>query len=479
MSRRGALAYLILALLLGGAYLLSTRNQEQNAEQAAHARRVFDIEKGSVSGLALRRAGHPEIRIERAAGGAPEAGGNLAGAAAWRIVAPMQVAADPEAVGVVIDAALAAEKLRTLEGGDLDPSEYGLEKPSLRLSLLARDASHAMEFGGENITGDARYARVPGAPGIFLVAAATYNQADLGLDGLRDRRLMPLDRSAIERISVQWNDARVILHRENGEWRFAKRARPVSDTAVDGLIATVSETNVDRFVTDEAVEPDDYRLGKPDAIVTFEGAGKSWEARFKGPPGDAEEPAVLAARSTAPGIVALPATYLDRLPRSAAALEDQTLLRADAATVYAITLQAGEKKVRFEKEGNAWKQMDAPPADRERKTPPDAPVLLALLGELRHDGAPPRGNEINFDAELSLLLEGESGEPVLDLRVGPANEEHGEHTGRLTDAAGERDILLTPFTLENLQDTIRELAPGLLAPPAIDSVPEPAEAGAP
>ncbi len=463
MSRRGALAYLTLALLLGGAYLLSTRHQEQKAEQASLAMRLFVIEKGSVTGLELRRAGHPEIRIERATGGAPEAGADLAGAAAWRIVAPMQVAADPEAVGAVIEATLVAEKRRTLEDDDLDLAEYGLDKPSLRVSLLAGGASHIIEFGGENITGDARYARVPGAPGVFLVAAATYNQTDLGLDGLRDRRLMPLDRLAIERISVQWNDARVNLQRENGGWRFAKRARPVSDTAVDGLIATVSETNVDRFVTDEVVNPDDYRLGKPDAIVTFEGAGKSWEARFKGAPGDAptdtDEPAVLAARSTAPGIVALPATYLDRLPRSAAALEDQTLLRTDAAAVRAITLQSGEKKVRFEKKGDAWKR-----ADGVSEGDPDVPALLTLLGELRHEGAPPRGSATNFDAELSLLLEGERGDPVLDLRVGPALEGHVERTARLTDAAGERDILLTPFTLENLQDTIRELAPGFLAP---------------
>lgn len=449
MSRRGALVYLLVALLLAGAYFLATRQEERKAARESIARRVFDIQKAAVTGLDLRRGEEPEVRIERggAAEGAPE------GRPAWRIVAPRQLPADSQAVDGVLEAALTAEKRRTLEGTALDPAEYGLDHPSLSLTLRTGGASQAIELGAESITGDARYARLAGGKDIFLIPAATYNQMDLGLEGLRDRRLMPVARDAIERIGVAWDDARVALRKENGRWRFAKRERPVSETAVDGLIATLSETNVDRFVTDAEVAPEEYGLDKPDAMVTFEGGDRTWVARFKRTADDAAEPGVLASRSTAPGIVALPATFLDRLPRSADDLEDQILLRADTDGVAAITLTSGGKAARFEKEGDAWKQSDAP-------------ALLTLLADLRHDGAPPRGTAMAGDPELSILLARADGEPVLDLRIGAAMEGDGARAGRLKDDAGERDILLSRFTFENLQDGIRALAPDLLPSPA-------------
>lgn len=462
MSRRGALVYLALAALIAGAYFLSTRYADRRAARESLSRRVFDIQPSAVTAIELARAGEPEVRIERAG---PPATGTAGEAAtkrpAWRITAPLQVAADPDAVHTVIDAAVKAEKRRTLEGKDLNPAEYGLDHPTLRVSLEAAGATHTLEFGVDTVSGDARYARVADGKSVFLLPAASYNQMDLGLAGLRDRRLLPLDRSALQRVTVQWPDGRVGLVRKNGRWRFAKSSRPVSDTAVDGLIATVSDTNVDRFVTDEGVPLADYHLDEPDAMVTFEGGGQSWVTRFKKQGKDAKPPAVLAARSTAPGIVALPATFLDRLPRSSADLEDLILFRGDADAVRAVTLHAGKKEARFVKEGNDWKLADTSPKGKEKGGSPDVPALLSLLADLRHEGPPPSGTTAPGRFELSLELADAKGEPLLDLEIAPALEDNGDHVGRLADSAGERGILLSRFTVENLYDNLRLMAPGL------------------
>jgi hypothetical protein len=461
MSSRRALAYLILALALGGAYFLATRWETRQAEQETRASRIFDLEAGPVDALKIRRAAEPEIVIERVSPAAEAEGEKRK--AAWRITAPGAFAADARAVEDVIGAFVRVKKERTLEERAPDPSAYGLDAPALGVSVRAGGSRWGLAFGAENFSGDARYVRVDGSEAILLVAMAAYNRMDRGLEGLRDRRLLPLDETRISAIGIARGEQRLRLEKGEQGWSLAGSPRPVSEERVESLIAALTETEVDRFVSEADGDRPRYGLETPDVAVAFTlGDAEAW-LRISKAAADSDE-AAFAARSSATGVVALPRRVLEAFPATGADLEDRRLLRADASDVRALhRVQAGER-LSFVKAGDAWKrQAEAPEARKERqegeRTAPDVEAFLAILSDLDHEGAPAGPAGPLPDPEMRLRLGSDAEVPLLTLDIAPAGEGEAGRQGWLADAAGERGVRLSPATIESLYDALRALDP--------------------
>lgn len=467
MSRRAAFTYLVVAFLLGCGYFLATRWEEQKAGQETLENRAFDLKKEDVAALKVLRAGEPEILIARANGnGEPASGGK----GRWQITAPRALAANQSAVVAVIEAMVETERLRTLEGSVPDAAEYGLDAPALRVSVEAGGKWHTIAFGEENLTRNARYARLAGAEEIFLVAAYAFNRMDRGLEGLRDRRLLPIARSAIRAITLAHEEKRFTLRRKDGAWRFEDNPRPVSETAVDGLIGVLTETEVERFVTEEETDLAPYGLDAPEVSVTFElGNATNW-VRLRRAAEDAPEQGVLAARSNAPGVVTLMSGFIDRIPESAAEMEDKILFRGEIADAHAVSLSSAGAKASFTREGDTWQRKDGTTenADDEEEAP-DVEGLLTLLQDLRHEGAPPEGGRTPAQFEVTLRIASRDGTVLLTLAISPAEAEGAPRRARLTDADGEREVNISIYTVENFYDQLRLLSPGLLPSPKNDA----------
>ncbi|MFQ5457678.1 MAG: DUF4340 domain-containing protein [Myxococcota bacterium] len=465
MSRRAAFTYLLVAVLLGAAYFSATRWEVKKAERASLEKRVFDVKPADVTTFRIQRKGEPGVVIER-----PSAGAQAEGVppGLWAITAPRPLPADQGAVNSALEAFVATERLRALAGNDLDPAEYGLGAPALGVSVGTGDARRGIAFGEENISRDARYARLEGGKEIFLAPSFAFNQMDRGLDLLRDRRLLPLPRSAVRAITLARGDTRVTLRKRDGAWRFADSPRPVSETAVDGLIGVLTETRVEGFVTEEDTDPASHGLDTPDATVTFEtDDGPAW-LRFAAPAKDAAEGDVLAARSSAPGVVSLLPQFLDRIPRNAAALEDRDLFRADIADARAVTMTGAGASARFVREGDAWRRAEGGGSDGDGEAAPEAPDvegLLTLLQDSRHEGAPAAERAAEAETQITLRVENAEGTPLLDLEIAEANGDAGASDARLTDADGTRAVSIARFTRETLYDKIRALSPAIVAPP--------------
>ncbi len=466
MSRRAAFTYLVIALLMGSGYFLATRWEEEKAGQESLEKRTFDLKKEDVAALKIVRAGEPEVLITRAKGNGETKNG---GEGRWRIAAPRTLAANQSAVVAVVEAMLETERLRTLEGSGVDPAEYGLDDPALRVSVEAGGKWHAIAFGAENLTRNARYARLAGAAEIFLVAAYSFNRMDLGLEGLRDRRLLPIARSEIGAITLTREEGRFTLRRENGAWRFEDNPRPVSETAVDGLIGLLTETEVERFVVEEETDLGPYGLDAPEVSVTFESrSGTNW-VRLRRAAEDAPEQDVLAARSNAPGVVALTSGFLDRIPGSAAEMEDHILFRGEIAEAHAVALSGAGVEASFSREGDTWQRKDGTADNAEdEEEAPDVEGLLTLLQDLRHDGAPPEGSRAPTQFEVTLRVASQDGTELLALEISPGESEGAPRHARLTDADGERDVSIPIYAVENIYDQLRLLSPVLVPSPEND-----------
>jgi hypothetical protein len=453
MSGRRALAYIVLALALGAAYFLATRWESRQGEKKERTRLIFDLEAGQVDALKIHRAGEPEIVVEKVPRAEEKEGKKAKDV--WRITAPGAFAADARAVKDVIKAAVGVKKDRAIEKSVSEVSPYGLDAPALRVSLRAEGRWHGLDFGAQNFSGDSRYVRVEGSDAILLVTMSSFNRMDRGLEGLRDRRILPIDEGRITAIEITRGDQSLKLEKGEKGWSLVGSPRPVSEERVESLIDALTESEVERFVSEKDGDRSHYGLDAPDITVTLTlGEKQAW---LRIAPTEAQkDPAAYAARSSAPGVIALARRVVDALPTAGADLEDKRLLRAEATAVHALRVAHAGKQLGFLRTEEGWRRQDGEKG-KEEKEAPDVEAFLATLEGLHHDGAPAEPVGPLPDPEVRLRLASEGDKPLLTLAIARPVEGETVRRARLADDAGERGVQLSSGTLESLYDALQAL----------------------
>ena len=147
-------------------------------------------------------------------------------------------------------------------------SQYGLDEPVLRITLVAEGLEGPAElgFGGETGAKDGRYLRIEGDPGVRIAPAHQYRSLDKGIEDLRDRRLVRFSPGAATRITLTRGGESVSLERVDGVWRLAGEAPYRAARAdVDDLLAELTTTRAKRFL-----DADDPELGLLDSTLWIE-----------------------------------------------------------------------------------------------------------------------------------------------------------------------------------------------------------------
>lgn len=259
MQRR---TLVVLALLFLGllAYVMVVevgREEEREAEKAKEEQ-VLPIDADGVSRITLD-GDKGRVGLERRGEGEE---------AEWFLVEPYEAPADPAAARGLARAAATLQELRLLDEPSTDMSQYGLDEPVLRITLVAEGLEGPAElgFGGETGAKDGRYLRIEGDPGVRIAPAHQYRSLDKGIEDLRDRRLVRFSPGAATRITLTRGGESVSLERVDGVWRLAGEAPYRAARAdVDDLLAELTTTRAKRFL-----DADDPELGLLDSTLWIE-----------------------------------------------------------------------------------------------------------------------------------------------------------------------------------------------------------------
>ncbi len=247
----------VLALLFSGllAYVLLVEVGQEEEREAREAReeQVLPIEVEDVTRVSLdgeRGKVTMELRGDSADG-------------EWFLVAPYEAPADPASARAVARAAATLQEQRLLEQASEDRSQYGLDSPSLRLTLEAAglEGPVTLLFGGETGAKDGRYVQIEGEEGIRIAPSHQVRSLDKGVDDLRDRRLVRFSRGSAVRVSLSAGDEPITLRRVDGLWRLdGDLAYRAARAEVEDLLAELTTTRASRFL-----DPDDPSLGLLDS----------------------------------------------------------------------------------------------------------------------------------------------------------------------------------------------------------------------
>ncbi len=316
MNPRTTGILLVVAVALGAfVYLYEIRGGEQRLEAEALAKRLFPgVESGAVEAIALRTTDGRDARVARSEG-------------VWRVETPVQALADATSVDAMASALAEIQS----EGAIDDPqalSVYGLDDETRLVRFRAGGTDHELRIGRKTPLGSNSYAATGADDTVYTVATFRTNAFEKALDDLREKRPIRFDRTAIDRIEVDWQGGGVVLEKRGDAWRLLAPLESAADeSTVETLLSDLAFLRATGFV-DEPPPDAETGLERPAwKVALLQPASEEGAAplRHELRVGNALDAASRAARGAEPVLYRIPEERYESLPRRVAAFRFKEL----------------------------------------------------------------------------------------------------------------------------------------------------------
>lgn len=374
MNPRNTAILLAVTLGLGAfVYFYEVEGEAARSDAADAEKRVFQgFESGDVEAFALTTEGGEKARIER-------------GDAGWQMLEPVLFPAD----AVNADAVASALTDLASEGRVSDPQApeiYGLGEEARLVRFRVEGADQELRIGSKTPVGANSYVAVEGQDAVFMVPTWRLNALTRELRDLRERKVLPFDREAVQAIDARWSGGAVRIVKDGESWRLVSPLEVAADAStVETLLSDLSFLRADGFVdapTPEALASLEEPAFAVSLELTDDASKETRRAEFA--LGAEVEDGVRLARGAQPSLYQLPHERLSDFPREVVAYRFKELSRFESSDAVAFeldfesSLPAGETLViRGERGDGGWQT--GPEAMAEGK----AGELISKLASLQ------------------------------------------------------------------------------------------------
>lgn len=221
-------------------------------------RRLSNLRPERIERVVVRRPGG-QIEIRRTAGG-------------WRIVRPLEAAADEKAVNAFLNGILGLQIQSFVDGKQGDSGDFGLAEPTAEIRLFAEGdlAPEVLTFGAP-APGGGQYAGFSSREVTVVLPDTARKIVDVDPGSLRDPALARVNLDLVDMIRVQSKGSEFTVSRKSGGWEVKDQAKvgKASEAAVERLVETLRDTRVQRFEPTTVANLKSYGLGDPGRRVVF------------------------------------------------------------------------------------------------------------------------------------------------------------------------------------------------------------------
>jgi hypothetical protein len=209
MSPRRLLPYLVIFLVLAGAYFGLNWRQEKQVAQDERAKKVFHLSQPEITDLTLVR-GKDEVRLVKKD-------------KEWFLTAPIATKADQTIVDNMLTTLARLKQERDL-GVEKDLKPYGLDKPPLVVKFTALGKPHQLVIGAK-VPGDQNYYVLADQdPRLLMVTQGSKDSLDRQLLALRDKTLLAFITGDVKGLKIVTGKKRVDLEKTGPQaWRWVGR----------------------------------------------------------------------------------------------------------------------------------------------------------------------------------------------------------------------------------------------------------------
>jgi hypothetical protein len=155
-------------------------------------------------------------------------------------------------------------------GSDL--ASFGLTAPSLTLTLQFKDSSQKeVTFGKKFDYLNKRYAKVSGAPGLYLVDEASFQSLNKGRTDIRDKTPVSFNIADVREVILDSSLGRIVVTQPAvGEWKVLdSELRAGSKQDVELLLSNARDLTVEEFVDGGEARLSEFGLDKPTTTMAI------------------------------------------------------------------------------------------------------------------------------------------------------------------------------------------------------------------
>lgn len=144
-------------------------------------------------------------------------------------------------------------------------TRYGLDRPSIRLTIKTTDGASGNLWLGNKAGEDAAYyAQNSVWPQVFRINQSTYDQLKQDLNNYRNRTLFDFEASNARRVEILSSDGEMRLDKRGEEWfRTGTPEKKVETAKVESFLNSVHALRVQQFVNDRPGQLAQYGLNSP------------------------------------------------------------------------------------------------------------------------------------------------------------------------------------------------------------------------
>ena len=397
MTPRRLLPYLVVFLILAGAYTGLKWRQEQQVARDEQAKKVFNLKESDISDLGLVR-GKDEVHLVKKD-------------REWYLTAPLNTKADQTIVDSMLTTLARLRKERDL-GVEKDLRPFGLDKPGLVVKFTAQGQPHQLAIGAK-VPGDQNYYVLKDQdPHLLMITEGSKDSLDRRLLALRDKTLLAFIFGEVKILKIKHGKTEAALEKSGPQtWRWVGRPDfRVRGDRVEKLLRDIHIARATNFL--EAPPKNLAALG----LVP----GRQTEITVVTPAGDQtlflgakKDGAVYARKGPEGPVVLMDAALPDEIDKTLASLEDHRLWSGAIPAVHQVVWGPPGKTWTARKDQEVWK-ITGP--DQAATQQPAVRLEMALWNFQKLEGEP-IPPPVGFPTGPAFVLEllDQAGKPLLHL----------------------------------------------------------------
>jgi hypothetical protein len=236
--------------------------QPSTEEARRQAQNVVNFDRSKIDGIIIQN-GDEKIEIRRRDN-------------KWRLETPIKDQADGGLVENLLSDLETWQKEGTIPAKDIEAdksklTEYGLNRPKLKLKLIGSDRPPEILFGKDAALEGRMYVRFENSKEAFLARQSVKKDIDKKAEEFRDKKLTDVTTAQVRRIALKTPAGEMELEKKGEHWDIVKplRAR-ANDEKVGDLIAQITTARIQRFVAaDDHGDLRPYGLAEPRGSITL------------------------------------------------------------------------------------------------------------------------------------------------------------------------------------------------------------------
>jgi hypothetical protein len=284
---------------------------------------------------------------------------------AWQITAPLQTEADTRAVQSMLRSLVLVKITRVVEEQATALAPFGLDKPSMTLTLTANPQQETISIGDSGPISSTLYAMRASDKKILLTDLSTKDFLNKTLLSFRKKEILPVDSNQVERVRLTYSKTEMVLYRTDDKdnkkkWsiRYPIEA-PADQPEVRTLLIKLDDLKALGFI-DPGTQRDEQlkKLSKPDIKIMVYAGGVDHTVKLYQP--DPSSGEAFAVTTPEAPIYRINPMILKDLTKELFTLQDKRLLGMDADNVAMLEVKTREDHYTLIRQNNTWVLEDAP-----------------------------------------------------------------------------------------------------------------------